>query len=126
MARGPGIWKFNNSLLDDSMYVSNMHDYLIELLDDVDPGNPGVSWDFVKYKVRNYSMAYAKEKARKRRLKENELLKIISTLEQQIYVNPSASVNSQLKEARLELLDYYDFKLRGTIISSRARWVEDI
>lgn len=83
-------------------YVSNVHDYLIAFLDEVDPGNPGVSWDFVKCEVRNYLMAYAKEKASKRRLKENELLKIISesTLEQQIFVNRSASVNSQVKKAK--------------------------
>ena len=53
------------------------------------------------------------------------VLKIISALKQQSFFTPSASIRSQLKEANLKLLDYYDFKLRGTIIRSRARWVEE-
>ncbi|KAJ8034410.1 hypothetical protein HOLleu_21234 [Holothuria leucospilota] len=125
MARGPGIWKFNDSLLDDTIYVSNMNNCIIDALKEVGPHNPAVSWDFVKYKIRKFSMAYSKEKAKLRRRREYELLKIILSLEQQLFFNPSASVSSQLKNANFELLDYYDFKLRGTIIRSKARWVED-
>ncbi|KAJ8034074.1 hypothetical protein HOLleu_24500 [Holothuria leucospilota] len=126
MTRGPGIWKFDNSLLDGTIYVSNMKNCIIDSLKEVGSHNPAVSWEFVKCKIRKFSMVYSKEKAKLRRRREYELLKIISTLEHQLLFNPSVAVSFQLKKANLELLDYYhDFKLRGTITRSKARWVED-
>lgn len=125
MERGPGIWKFNNSLLEDPNYVFLVSNQLGNDLNLVNVGNAGVAWDFIKYKIRRFSMNYSKSKAKERRFREEQLLHTISYLEQKFFVDPSPELSARLKEAQNELLHYYDFKLQGTIIRSRARWVED-
>lgn len=66
-------------------------------------------------------MAYSKEKAKLRRRRENGLLKIISTLEQQLFLGRK---RQSVPSERKQMLNSSN-KLRGTIIRSRARWVGD-
>ena len=35
--------------------------------------DPRINWEFLKYKIRQYSQTYSKEKARERRAKQKQL-----------------------------------------------------
>ena len=86
--------------------------------------DPVSSWEMIKYKIRDLTIRYSKQKARERRKKESELLLNISRLEQELFLKVSADTRSQLNELRNDLLSYYNCKLQGTIIRLRARWME--
>ena len=63
--RGPGYWKFNNSLVNDKQFVSEMNskieDYFNEKMVIL---NPVIRWDFLKSKGRQFCMSYSKQKSR--------------------------------------------------------------
>ena len=71
--RGPGYWKFNNSLTNDNQFVSQINskieDYLHEIME---ISNPVIRWDFLKFKMRQFCMSYSKQKSRERKQKQNE------------------------------------------------------
>ena len=74
--RGPGFWKFNNSLLQDSEYVTilqeNIKDYKekYSAIEDL-----GLKWDLIKMEIRGFTIKYSKMKAKKRKNEEMALKK---------------------------------------------------
>ena len=72
--RGPGFWKFNNSLLDDHDFVDqlnnmipaykNKYNYLTD---------KGLYWDMIKMEMRGFCVQYSKRKNRERRNIEKDL-----------------------------------------------------
>ncbi|KAJ8030142.1 LINE-1 reverse transcriptase-like [Holothuria leucospilota] len=81
-------------------------------------------WEYIKYKIRAYSIQYSKRKAAARRKQEKEVLREISFLESSYYLNGSQESFDRLNDARARLETLYNYKLKGIIIRSRARWVE--
>ena len=68
--RGPSFWKFNNSLLDDPVFVQNLRDKFPTWLEEIDfCDDIRVKWDWMKYKTRQESISYSKLKAKERREK---------------------------------------------------------
>ncbi|PIK36905.1 pol-like protein [Apostichopus japonicus] len=123
--RGPGYWKFNNSLLDDVVFVELITKLISTELSSNNNTNSTIQWELLKFKIRSVSMKYSKDKAKERRLKETDLLSKISDLECQLFQNECPNIRAKLRNAQTELLTFYDYKLKGTIIRSRARWVEE-
>ncbi|KAJ8047357.1 hypothetical protein HOLleu_06338 [Holothuria leucospilota] len=123
--RGPGFWKSNNSLLNDSKYICLIHELICNQQKENASYDPVFRWELLKFNIRKTSMKFAKERAKEMRLKEKKLIQKIADLEQQFYVNRSPVIHTQLREAQNDLLLYYEYKLKGTMIRSRARWVED-
>ena len=123
--RGPGYWKFNNSLLNDDNYKAIITDLLTLNINNRDIGNPAQKWDFIKYQIRSTTIKYSKIKAKERRKLESELLDTIAVQERLYFESSSTQVLNTLKEARNRLSLLYDLKLQGIIVRSRARWVEN-
>ena len=79
--RGPGFWKFNNSLLDDHDFVDqlnnmipaykNKYNYLTD---------EGLYWDMIKMEMRGFCVQYSKRKNRERRNIEKDLSEQIDAL----------------------------------------------
>ena len=60
-SRGPGIWKFNNQLLNDPTFVSEVKEQLPAWINEVEkdlPGDSGNQWGFVKHKIVELSRYY--------------------------------------------------------------------
>ena len=62
---GPGHWKFNNSYLDNDVFVNEMKTKLDSWLNDSTIEDVQVKW--IKYKVRDFTIGYAKNKCKSRR-----------------------------------------------------------
>ena len=61
--RGPSYWKFNEHLLEDSDYVNALK-YFINTLTGVYEGfEVQISWELIKIKIREMTIAYSKNKA---------------------------------------------------------------
>ena len=61
--RGPGLWKFNNSLLHDSVFCSLISDRISDLSDYINLF-PSVKdwWDFFKRCLRSEVIPFSKDK----------------------------------------------------------------
>ena len=123
--RGPGLWKFNNSLLDDtafSDYISECMNALIACLEHF----PSVKlcWDFFKNSVKAEIISFVKSKRKslshERVVLTNEILRLKAFfLAGDSTVTPAIrNLESQLKELVLN-------ELTGSTIRSKARWLEE-
>ena len=84
-SKGRLYWKFNNSLVEDAIYVEKVRSLIntvnAEMKDIVDLR---VKWEFLKYKIRQFTRCYSKQKAVGRRDRKIILEKMIPYLEQRI------------------------------------------
>ena len=73
-SRGRGYWKLNSSVLEDEDYIKELNDarktWVLEL-DDI--SDKRMKWEYLKYKIRDFTICKCKAKKKKERDKE-ELL----------------------------------------------------
>ena len=68
--RGPGFWKFNNSLLEDEGYTSKLRQNLPLFREKyADLVDLGLKWDVIKMEIRGFTIKYSKIKAKQRKMK---------------------------------------------------------
>ena len=116
-SRGPGLWKFNNQLLSDSCFVSEMKDKIPQWTTEAEtdlPDNTGGQWGFIKHKIGEFSREYgAKLKKAKMLLKYN-LLKELQVI--------NSNLNEQNKEQYQNLQDQLneiiECEVKGLILRS--------
>ena len=72
--RGPGFWKFNNSLLMDTDYVELLTFKLPEFVNKhCEVSDKGLFWEMIKMEIRAFTIKYSKRKAKKKRDEEKAL-----------------------------------------------------
>ena len=123
--RGPGFWKFNNTLLDDLAFVEqlcnaipaykNKYNYLT---------NKGLYWDMLKMEMRGFCVQYSKRKNRERRNIEKDLSDQIDALMKALATNRSKENITKLYRLRSELNKIIEYRTKGAITRSRTRWHE--
>lgn len=59
--RGPGIWHFNNALLNDDHYVLNMIDTLKSVSSEPTLKDPVANWKWIKYTIWKETSEYEKK-----------------------------------------------------------------
>lgn len=126
--KGKGLWKLNSSYLEEQPYVEgiiNNKDIWLEEAHSLTEARE--KWEYIKYKIRQFSIDYGKKKARERSKAEQELdkkLKATQTLldkaDKGSEEETQASVELNRIKAEMEVLDNY--KVEGTILRSRTRW----
>ena len=127
--RGPGLWKFNNSLLDDEEYVNLIRGSYSSISGEyAGQEDKRLKWELVKLELRGLTIPYAKNKAKNLRKKEKDLQTRLSNLDQLIsnsvdsaQVNYLEVVYFQLKQ---ELCLIYENKGKGSIVRSKTKWTE--
>ena len=127
--RGPGLWKFNNSLLDDEEYVNLIRGSYSSISEKyAGQEDKRLKWELVKLELRGLTIPYAKNKAKNLRKKEKDLQTRLSNLDQLIsnsvdsaQVNYLEVVYFQLKQ---ELCLIYENKGKGSIVRSKTKWIE--
>ena len=123
--RGPGYWKFNNSLTEDATYVSRMKDLIRDIVSSFSENDdPRINWEFLKYKIRQFTQIYSKEKARERRAKQRQLEKEVEKMEHSITEHCDPILLNQLETAKAELDELYNYITEGSILRSKVRWFE--
>ena len=143
--RGPGVWKFNDSLLDDDAYKELVNkviedvvkQYAIPLYSDTFLSNPN-NFEFVQFTIdvglfyetllmmiRGETVRFSKLKARALRTEENGLMREINNLHEICNKNKNQNDFIRLETARNRLEELRKPKIQGQIIRSRARWYEE-
>lgn len=63
--RGPGYWRFNNHLLQDSDFIPQMSAHIVNVLaEELD--NPTALWEWLEYNIRKFCIDYVTTKNTKR------------------------------------------------------------
>ena len=80
--RGPGLWKFNNSLVEDNEYIGlikenypAIHEKYSYLKDD------RLKWELIKMEIRSLTISYTKHKGKRCRNRVTELQNRLEALE---------------------------------------------
>ena len=123
--RGPGFWKFNNSLLSDTKYVELLN-FLIPEFAKKHQGteDKGLFWEMIKMEIRAFTIKFLKKKAKIKRDEESALLSEMIKLQRKLQTAFSESLRIDIERIKTKLSKIASIKIRGTIIRSRVCWNE--
>ena len=131
--RGPGFWKLNISLLEDTTYIEKTNEILQEILDNHEYDSNSQKWEMMKMKVREHSIQYA---SRKKKSRNNILLALehkLKRLEQELINQDTHHAtriftydnNSEERDkVKAEIEKIIDYRTKGAIIRSRRNWLQ--
>ena len=122
---GPSHWKFNSNLTKDEEYLKLITDSVPVWIEEFkDVNDKRVLWDLVKYRTRQVSMRYSKEKARLRRAKILEIETSLTFYQEKCSADPSTENFEQLEILKSKYNAHFNYLSKGAIIQSRASWYE--
>ena len=124
--KGPGFWKFNNSLLRDEKYINKLRNNLDRYKDKYkDVEDRGLQWDLLKMEIRGFTVMYSKSKAKGRQKEETELQNKANELRLKAERNPAdKKILNELFATNLRLEKLLQYKTKGAILRSKVRWFE--
>ena len=127
--RGPGLWKFNNSLLNDEEYVNKIREtYAYTCVYYSDSVSKRLFWEMLKMEIRAATISFSKSKAKSTYRREMEIRRQLDVLDDIICNNfYSSEIDLVLKEfdnLKTELQFIYDKKGMAAIFRSKCRWIE--
>ena len=120
-SRGLYGWKFNNSLLADKKYVSDIRQHFDTIKQDLaNHGNPHLKWELFKYEARKFTIAFSKLK-----VKQANELKIYHENIVNVFENSDNPCNdAEYTESKAFLESFYDNKTQGAILRSKSTYHE--
>ena len=129
MTRGPGLWKFNNSLLKDNNYLTLITDsYPIISEKHANIVDKRLRWELIKMEIRSITISFAARKAKEFHKQESNLQKRLDEIDKSISnSSDNQNIEHKLKEfdrLKNELNCLYEIKGKGAIFRSKVRWVE--
>ena len=123
--RDPSFWKFNNSLLDDVLFVQRLRENFPKWLDEINfCDDLRIKWDWMKYKIHEESISFSKLKDKDRRKRIQTIENRLKICEEKIAESPTHENLANLESAKAEYEKEYDYIVKGSIIRSRATWFE--
>ena len=86
--------------------------------------DPVSRWEFLSYRMRQYSMKVAKQKAHDRKGERLNLEKKVKSLELQVSSESSEELLQEDNKCKNELDTIYDYISEGIILRSKLNWYE--
>ena len=124
--RGPGIWKFNNSLLNDIHYLEKINTLIDIFLIDNTHKNPALKWELLKSEIKSISTQYCTLKNQNKFSEEITLKNKINDFNRQLLINPNdKTLQDQLKILKQNYEIHSLYKTKGAQIRSRIRYIEE-
>lgn len=78
--RGPGYWRFNNTLLQDTKFVSKMSSLIVSTINESSFQNPNTTWAWIKFQIRKFCVSYSITKNREKRKFTKQLKERLAVL----------------------------------------------
>ena len=79
-SRGPSLWKFPSTLPKDLVYVNEIKKLITDVQNELVEPSHQLRWEYVKFKIREFSINYSKNKAKQKRQRIDNLEEIIKKL----------------------------------------------
>lgn len=128
--RGPGLWKFNNTLLKDMQYVNTVQDtyaHVCSYYSNVT--DKRLFWELMKMEIRAATIAFSKSKTKCISNREQELRRRIDQLDAIICDNFSSpyidGILQEYDELKTELKSIYEEKGKQAMFRAKCRWIEN-
>ena len=126
-ARGPGLWKFNNTLLEDENYKELVEFYYPQILAKYrEITDKQLLWELIKMELRAKTIKYSKEKRCKLRNEEKALQEELQELEGKICNNDAFDQETleKYEAAKDKLKRIHDTRGKEAIFRSKTKWFE--
>jgi len=125
--KGPGLWKLNNSFLQEELYVNELvplFDVWIQeaaILED-----KRMTWEYMKYKIRGFSIDYGKKKKKEMYNSEKNLEHKLKAIDEELDQNEDRD-NLYIDKERItqELQEIDRYRTEGLILRTRSTWYEE-
>ena len=129
LKRGPGTWKFNNSLLEDDYFKEQISFYYPQIHEKyADVKDKQLLWELIKMEIRMKAIRYSKEKRYKLKKRELTLQKELQDLDDKIcntdFETLDQNVLVEYEAAKEELKKIYENRGKEAIFRSKAKWLE--
>ena len=123
---GPGFWKFNNSLLNNEEFVTNLKFFLLQAKEKHSgTSDKRLYWEMIKMEIRDFCIRFSKRLSKSKKSREINLLCKLKHLNMRLDQNPQqANLVTEIEPVKLDLQRIAEHKTKGAIIRSRARWYE--
>ena len=124
--KGPGHYIFNNSLLEDTIFVKNVRNIINDFKDSVDLfGSYPVLWDFANMAIISHAQDYSVNKSRERKQEYENALKMIEILEAIPKENLTNRMSTELEKYVKIETKYNDFKRAGIMLRAKLTNFEE-
>ena len=126
-ARGPGLWKFNNTLLEDENYKELIEFYYPQILVKYrEITDKQLLWELIKMELRAKTIKYSKEKRSKLRNEEKALQEELQELDGKICNNDAFDQETleKYEAAKDKLKRIHDTRGKEAIFRSKTKWFE--
>ena len=125
--RGPGTWKFNNSLLQDENYLQLIKDSypsIEQKYQDVE--NKQLLWELIKMEIRTETIRYSKTTRFNMRTREIAIQLKLEELDRKIciYTTLNDEILTEFEALKNELNEIYSTKGKEAMFRSKVKWVE--
>ena len=129
LKRDPGMWKFNNSLLEDDDFKERISFYYPQIHEKyTDVKDKQLLWELIKMEIRMETIKYSKEKRYKLRKRELTLQKELQELDYKIcnteFETLDQNVLVEYEAAKEELKKIYENRGKEAIFRSKVQWFE--
>lgn len=121
--RGPGYWRFDNSLLTQEEFVRDMRITITDALSQ-EFENPNTEWEWTKFKIREFTITYVVQRNRERRKLIRSLEKRLLQLAKNHDLTDSPDVIAEVKSTKRELAEIQQHQANKAIFKARARWTQ--
>lgn len=119
-ARGPGFWRFNNQLLQDSTFFRGMSSHIITTLEE-EFDSPTSLWEWLKYKIRQFCIKYSIDSGRERKAHVKALEHRLATLDHDHNLTGSPDIEIEAASIKRELAEIKIHQANQIIFRSKAR-----
>ena len=94
------------------------------LLEFSEASTPNARWNYIKYRMRQFSKKFSIDKAKKRKARRLELESKVKEFEEQLTTASNDQLINDYNKCKKELESLYDNITDGIILRSRATWYE--
>ena len=117
---GPGQYVFNNTLLNDSIFVNE----IINIINDYEAsytmyGSYRILWDFLKMAIVEHSKSYSKEKYFQRKTDYTNACKRIHIIESLPLNQLSDILKCELESSKKVEIEYLNYKRSGALLRAK-------
>ena len=127
LVMGPGVWKFNTSLLTDPFYVSLVNSFWSfwqTYQDHPDFHSVLDWWDQGKFYLRDLTQTFSKSKAADQHSRKSCLTRQLNIL-QSLFKSGDRTAFTKLCEVQQELRSIAFHKAKGAQVCTRCQWAEE-
>jgi hypothetical protein len=121
--RGRGMWKLNNSLLQDIEYIAKIKETVRDTVNINNAIDHQLLWELVKYKIRQETIKFASNKKKKSNRKLKSLEESLQKFEEER--DESGIDTEEAKKIREEIDRIQEESTKGAMIRCKVRWYKE-